>query len=215
MKKYEQKKYSSNILFYLELWGVKWSINETESSLSSAACFLLFNHDSAFSNISRWELRGWELRGFDFFFIFLENRLLLDTSCLSAKQKCNVNKMTCNACIHTKSYSIGTKSNILVEFFPSSFHKNLQFQPFFHIHVFSICITFTTPWAALADDKSTIFSYFSQIFLKFLKTGFGFSCNLSQLETICTKCQILFSGKNKKHISKSLTPENFTQSVKR
>ena len=34
------------------------------------------------------------------------------------------------------------------------------------------------------------FSYFSQ------KTGFDISCKLSPLETICMKCQILFSGKN-------------------
>ena len=34
------------------------------------------------------------------------------------------------------------------------------------------------------------FSYFSQ------KKGFAISCKLSLLEMICTKCQILFSGKN-------------------
>ena len=32
----------------------------------------------------------------------------------------------------------------------------------------------------------------------FQKTGFDISCKLSPLETICMKCQILFSGKNKK-----------------
>ena len=39
------------------------------------------------------------------------------------------------------------------------------------------------------------------IFLFFLfspKTGFDNSCKLSPTETICTKCQILLSGKNKK-----------------
>ena len=35
-------------------------------------------------------------------------------------------------------------------------------------------------------------SYFSH------KTGFDISCKLSPLETICMKCQILFSGKIKK-----------------
>ena len=40
------------------------------------------------------------------------------------------------------------------------------------------------------------FSYFSQ------KTGFDISCKLSPLETICRKYQNLFSGKNKKNISK-------------
>ena len=38
------------------------------------------------------------------------------------------------------------------------------------------------------------FSYFS------LKTRFDISCKLSPLETICMKCQIFFSGKNKKNI---------------
>ena len=33
------------------------------------------------------------------------------------------------------------------------------------------------------------------------KTGFDFSCKLSPMETICMKCQILFSGKTKKNIS--------------
>ena len=40
------------------------------------------------------------------------------------------------------------------------------------------------------------FSYFSQ------KTGFDISCKLSPKETICMKCQTLFSGENKKNISK-------------
>ena len=38
------------------------------------------------------------------------------------------------------------------------------------------------------------------IFLIFQKTGFCISCKLSPWETICMKCQILFSGKNKKNI---------------
>ena len=41
------------------------------------------------------------------------------------------------------------------------------------------------------------FSYFSQ------KTGFDISCKLSPIKTICMKCQILFSGKNKKNINLS------------
>ena len=44
-----------------------------------------------------------------------------------------------------------------------------------------------------ADDILKYFSYFSQ------KTGFDISCKLSLKETICMKCQILFSGKNKKN----------------
>ena len=37
----------------------------------------------------------------------------------------------------------------------------------------------------------------------FLKTGFAISCKMSPLETICMKCQILFSGKNKKYYNLS------------
>ena len=42
------------------------------------------------------------------------------------------------------------------------------------------------------------FSYISQ------KIGFDISCKLSPKETICMNCQILFSGKYKKNISKYL-----------
>ena len=42
------------------------------------------------------------------------------------------------------------------------------------------------------NDILKYFSYFSQ------KTGFDFSCTLSPQETMCMKCQSLFSGKNKK-----------------
>ena len=44
-----------------------------------------------------------------------------------------------------------------------------------------------------------IFSYFSQ------KRRFDISCKLSHKETICMKCQLYFSGKNKKKISLSST----------
>ena len=43
------------------------------------------------------------------------------------------------------------------------------------------------------DDIFHFFSYFSQ------KTGFDLSCKLSSKETICMKCQILFSAKIIKH----------------
>ena len=46
------------------------------------------------------------------------------------------------------------------------------------------------------------FSLFSQ------KTGFDISCKLSPKETICMKCQILFSGKNKKNIINLSSAEN-------
>ena len=44
------------------------------------------------------------------------------------------------------------------------------------------------------------------------KTGFDISCKLSTMETFCMKCQILFSGKNKKNIIILLTAE-LTQRV--
>ena len=59
-------------------------------------------------------------------------------------------------------------------------------------------------WTNSTDNISKYFSYFTQ------KTGFGISCKLSPLETICMKCQILFPGKNKKNVA----AENFTQSGK-
>ena len=43
-----------------------------------------------------------------------------------------------------------------------------------------------------ADNILKYCSYFSQ------KTGFDISCILSQLETICMKCQILCLGKMRK-----------------
>ena len=57
-------------------------------------------------------------------------------------------------------------------------------------------VTFTTLWANSAIDKLMIFLF------SFQKTGFDISCKLSPMETICMKCQILFSVKIKKNISK-------------
>ena len=48
----------------------------------------------------------------------------------------------------------------------------------------------------------------------FQKIGFDISCKLSPKETICMKCQSLFSGKNKKNIVKLLSVE-FVQGVLR
>ena len=45
-----------------------------------------------------------------------------------------------------------------------------------------------------ADDILKYFFLFSQ------KTGFDILCKLSPLETICMKCQNLFSEKKKKNI---------------
>ena len=47
----------------------------------------------------------------------------------------------------------------------------------------------------LADDKLMIF------FLFISKNRVDISCKLSIKETVCMKCQLLFSGKNKKNIS--------------
>ena len=41
--------------------------------------------------------------------------------------------------------------------------------------------------------------YFEIFFLFFPEKGFDISCKVSSKETICMKCQILFSGKNKKN----------------
>ena len=60
-------------------------------------------------------------------------------------------------------------------------------------------LTFTALWANSADDKFVIF---------FQKVGLDISCKLSQMETFCMKCQILFSGKNKRTNFKMLSAEN-------
>ena len=59
-----------------------------------------------------------------------------------------------------------------------------------------------------ADDILKYFSYFSQ------KTGYDISSKLSPKETICLKCQILFSGKNKKNIINLSSAENAQRVVK-
>ena len=53
-----------------------------------------------------------------------------------------------------------------------------------------------------------LFSNFSQ------KTGFDILCELSPLETICMKYQILFLGKIRKYF-KTSSAENFTLIAKR
>ena len=59
-----------------------------------------------------------------------------------------------------------------------------------------------------ADDKFMVFSSFSQ------KIRFDTACRLSPKETICMNCQILFSGKNKKNISKCCLLNFFSQLAK-
>ena len=57
-------------------------------------------------------------------------------------------------------------------------------------------LTLTMLWADSADDKLVI------LFLVYQKIGSDTLCKLSPKATICMKCQILFSRKNKKNISK-------------
>ena len=52
-----------------------------------------------------------------------------------------------------------------------------------------------------ADEISTHFSYFSS------NIGFDTLCKLSPKETICMKCQILFSRKNEKMSSVFLSAD--------
>ena len=54
-------------------------------------------------------------------------------------------------------------------------------------------LTFTALWANSADDKLMIFFLFFTI-----KQVLTFVCKLSPMETICMKCQTLFSGKIRK-----------------
>ena len=46
------------------------------------------------------------------------------------------------------------------------------------------------------------------------KTGFDISCKLSPLETICMKCQIVFSGKIRKNITNLSSAELAQRVVK-
>ena len=59
-----------------------------------------------------------------------------------------------------------------------------------------------------ADHVLKYFSYFSK------KIGFNISCKLSPVETIHMKCQILFSGKNKKNINNSSSAELSLREIK-
>ena len=45
-------------------------------------------------------------------------------------------------------------------------------------------------------------TFWNIFFLLLPEIGFNISCELSPLETVCMKCQNLFSGKNKGSISK-------------
>ena len=62
----------------------------------------------------------------------------------------------------------------------------------FHSLTWNLC--FSTLGKIFSRWYFSYFSYFSQ------KTGFDILCKLSPIKTICMKCQILFSGENKKTI---------------
>ena len=56
---------------------------------------------------------------------------------------------------------------------------------------------------------------FFKVFLIFSQeTGFDISCTLSQLETVCMKCQILLAGKTKKVSSYILSADIVQRVVK-
>ena len=63
-------------------------------------------------------------------------------------------------------------------------------------------------WVKISADD--ILEYFPYFFTK--KIGLGTSCKLSPKETICMKCQILFSRKNKKNIMR-LSSAEFAHSM--
>ena len=66
-----------------------------------------------------------------------------------------------------------------------------------------VCLTFTTLWAFSADDKLMIFFlFFPENWIWHFMQIVSLGDNLSPWETVCMKCQILFSGKNKKNILK-------------
>ena len=54
--------------------------------------------------------------------------------------------------------------------------------------------------------------HFEIFFLFFQKIGFGISYKLSPLETVCLKCQSLFTWKNKKNVINLLSAD-FAQGV--
>ena len=72
---------------------------------------------------------------------------------------------------------------------------------------FALNLTLST-LGKIFSRQQKYFSYFSQ------KTGFGILCKLSPAETICIKCQILFSGKNKKTIISLSSAESAKRVVK-
>ena len=69
-------------------------------------------------------------------------------------------------------------------------------------------LTLSTLGKIFSRQHLKYFSYFSQ------KTGYDISCKLSSKETICMKCQILFSGENKKNVINLSFAENAQRVIK-
>ena len=65
-----------------------------------------------------------------------------------------------------------------------------------------------------ANDKLSRSKIDDSFFLFSQKIGFDISCRLSRKETICMKCQNLFSTKNKKNYLKTISVEIFCQHAK-
>ena len=74
----------------------------------------------------------------------------------------------------------------------------------------NVLLTFTTLWANSADDKLII-----SLFRQENRIWHSMQIVSNGMETICMKCQNLFSGKNKKTYFNMSSAENFTQSAKR
>ena len=78
----------------------------------------------------------------------------------------------------------------------------------FRTNIWGICSKFSKGGLVMKLNPYHSLGWFSRqqidnIFLIFpIKTEFDISCKLPPLETFCLKCQILFSGKNEKNISK-------------
>ena len=77
----------------------------------------------------------------------------------------------------------------------------------YHILQKFLCLMLSMLGKNFSRQQSEIFFL---IFQK--KMGFDISCKLSPQETICMKCQCLFSGKNKKNIFNLLSAK-FAQRV--
>ena len=94
----------------------------------------------------------------------------------------------------------------------SEFHKHIPSS--LKITWYFLTLTITTLWAYSADDKLIIFFLFFPENMLWHFIQIVFCSKLSSVETICTKCQILFSRKTKNKNFKLSSAEIFTQRSK-